>query len=605
MRLHIPKRFCGAFLACLLFCVNMMAQNGKFSVSGFASDPFDLSARSKEYEKIDANGSRYAIIKVTSNNPDDKLGEYDFNFGNMNHRKEIRDGVIWLYVQKNARRVTISRKNYQSVVYDFDTNIEAGANYTMMLSVSGTVVYTQMVEFAVKPLAVGAVVMVKGSGQNAVEEFFGQADETGAVAKNLPLGTYTYRIFDRENIYKVSEGRIMLKDRTQTYKEEVTLAPAFSTMTLVADSGAEILINGESKGKDKWTGRLKAGNYHVETRLAKHKSTSQYITVGEDDDQTIQLESPAPIMGTMAVTSSPSGASIKIDGKEYGLTPRNIDLIIGRHTIELSKPNYQSDSLVVDIEEDKTAQANLKLSDIARMVFNSKPIGAKLIIDGREVGVTPYSEDMASGDYDILLTAKRYQDFHKMVHLDSSNPQTDITLKRQYMPKSCFYLQPTFQVGTSKAVGGSIGGYISNINLEVGYMKGLDKSEEIFWNSIGNQSTNKPFSYTYKVSYIEGRIGYGIILGSSFRITPQAGVIYTIVAGNGERGYSKASASKLSAGGKAEFAFTRNFTIFMAPEWGLAITRGNNYESLSEVSPTINGWTKGFNLRIGLSLFFH
>lgn len=602
--LHTYRRFCGAFLVCLLFCVNMMAQNGKFSVSGFASDPFDLSARSTEYEKIDANGSRYAIIKVTSNNPDDKLGEYDFNFGNMNHRKEIRDGVIWLYVQKNARRVTISRKNYQSVVYDFDTNIEAGANYTMMLSVSGTVVYTQMVEFDVRPLDVGAVVMVKGTGQNAAEEFFGQADETGSVAKNLPLGTYTYRIFDRENIYKVSEGRITLKDRTQTYKEEVTLSPAFSTMTLVAVEGAEILINGESKGKDSWTGRLKAGSYHVETRLAKHKSTSQYITVGEDDDQTIQLESPAPIMGTMAVTSSPSGALIKIDGKEYGQTPRNIDLIIGNHTIALSKPNYKPDSMVVEIEEDKTVQANLKLSDIAHMTIKSHPEGASLKIDGRMVGVTPYSEDMPSGDYDLQLSAKKYRSFHQMVHLDSSNPQTEISLKRQYVSKSSFYLQPTFQIGSSMAAGGTMGCYISNVNIEVGYLMGLDKSEEIYWNSNNTLSSSKPFSYTYSASFVDGRIGYGVILGSYFRVTPQVGVTVASIKGKGDKGYSKASASKFSVGCKIDYAFGRHFTLFLTPEWGTSIMQGDNYRALSGVSSTIKGWTNGFNLRMGLSLFF-
>ncbi len=50
----------------------------KFSIADFDTDPFDLSAKDKRYEKYDGNGERYAIIKVTSNNQDDNLGEYNF-----------------------------------------------------------------------------------------------------------------------------------------------------------------------------------------------------------------------------------------------------------------------------------------------------------------------------------------------------------------------------------------------------------------------------------------------------------------------------------------------------------------------------------------------
>ena len=90
----------------LLLSLPMAAQQNKFRVVDFQEDPLDLTA--VEHEKRDANGDRYAVIKVSSENPDDELREYLFNFGYLNHITEYHNNKIWLYVQRNAKRVTIA-----------------------------------------------------------------------------------------------------------------------------------------------------------------------------------------------------------------------------------------------------------------------------------------------------------------------------------------------------------------------------------------------------------------------------------------------------------------------------------------------------------------
>lgn len=127
-------------------------QKLKFSVVSFELDQFDLTAKNEQYKKVDGNGSLYAIIKVTSTNPDDDLKAYNFNFGNMNSLVEQHDGELWVYVQRNAKMVTISRQGYTTInKYDLQTTIEEGRTYTMQLSSQGKVVKMQMVLFNVKP----------------------------------------------------------------------------------------------------------------------------------------------------------------------------------------------------------------------------------------------------------------------------------------------------------------------------------------------------------------------------------------------------------------------------------------------------------------------
>ena len=336
----------------------------RFSVAEFVQDPLDLTARSDQHKRSDTNGALYSIIKVKSNLPDDDLQAYRFDFGYMKsfveHHPEAEE--LWVYVQKNAKVVSISRDGYISVSkYDLRTTIDAGATYNMLLSVAGPTLKMQMVMFRVKPSTAKAVVMVRGERPGAVEEMFGIVDETGAVAKSLPFGSYTYRVA-AENYYP-SEGRFMLNNQAENHVEDVTLRGNFGNITLNVESAADIYVDGERKGTRTWTGALKAGSHQVECRQANHKPTSQAITIAENETRTITLTPPTPITGTLSITSRPLGAKITIDGKDYGETPKNISgLLIGRHTVELSGSGNRGGKQDVEIQENQTAVIDMELA---------------------------------------------------------------------------------------------------------------------------------------------------------------------------------------------------------------------------------------------------
>ena len=82
-----------------------------FRVVDFHQDAVDLTARNEQFKKTDDSGSLYAIIKVKTDLPDDDLQAYRFDFGMMNSFVEFHgeDRELWVYVQKNARTVTIRR----------------------------------------------------------------------------------------------------------------------------------------------------------------------------------------------------------------------------------------------------------------------------------------------------------------------------------------------------------------------------------------------------------------------------------------------------------------------------------------------------------------
>ncbi len=336
-------------------------QNLTFHVADFSYDAFDQTARDERFKKYDGSGFMYAIVKVIGDSPADNLSEYRFNFGNMNHIVEVHDGELWLYVQKNAKIVTITRSGYFPVNrYDLNTTIESGKTYRMKLSAQAAKVYTQMVMFEITPVESKAMVMITKEENGQKEEEFGSIDETGGVAKSLKYGTYTYRVM-AENYYQ-SEGRFTLNNQAETYVEKVVLLSNGTKVVLDAGVEADIYVNGSKRGTGKWTGSLKAGIYTIECRMSNHRPSKQTISIEDGKEMTVKLTPPTPITGTLAISSHPFEADIKIDGKDYGKSPRHIqNFIIGYHTIVVSKDGYKTKEEQFEIHEGESISLELTL----------------------------------------------------------------------------------------------------------------------------------------------------------------------------------------------------------------------------------------------------
>ena len=357
-----PKRMLLLLPLLLMATMAVFAQQKQlFSVVSFEELPLDMTAR-EDGAKKDGTGSLYAIIKVTSTNSKDDLRAYSFDFDYLKHVVEVKDGELWVYVQRNAKHVTITREGYRTVRnYDLCTTIQEGKVYRMQLSPKSESAKRQMVRFNVTPANARAMVMCKNIATGGEEIVFGYVDENGSVARNLDFGTYTYRIVSAT--YHTSEGRIVLNDRSKTHVENVTLRPNYARVTFRTGEGIDIYINEEKKGSGEWSGELKAGSHRVGSSKKGHSNVYIDVEVTAGNDTVIKLPDPKPIVGTLAIVSTPLDAHIVINGKDYGLTPLSIDdILIGNHTVEISKDGYRTEVREVEIIEDEITECNVQLT---------------------------------------------------------------------------------------------------------------------------------------------------------------------------------------------------------------------------------------------------
>ena len=557
------------FLLCS--CTVAFAQDlREFSVTAFEEKSFDRSATDERYKIVDGNGDLFSIIKLVAATPGDDLRAYSFDFGMLESRVKSVDGDVWVYVQRNAMRVTIKRDGFRTVRYDLPVTVQPGQVFEMTLRATPIVVKKRHLLFQVAPADSKANIQFKAEGEKDFRTFGdGQVGDDGMLSDKLVLGSYYYKITSRN--YHLSEGVIELSDEEGTFTETVTLRPNYGTVMLTTAQGGAIFIDGDSIGTGTCTANLAPGYYNVECRKKGHRSVVESIEVKVGDTLAVALKAPVPITGALDVVSSPLKATITIDGKECGKTPAEInDLLVGSHSVELSKDGYIPQTLTVEVNEGKTTELNVTLKKETVKNPESSPRQVQEVQVAEKDKKTEKTESVKKTRKERIAETARANLFRRQV--------------------SGAYLEVAGGAGHLMEAGLNMGCYLSMFNMELYGYHGLQRHSLY---SVTREYAVSPVSFG-------GRVGVGIQAGKRLAFTPQLGVGGILVYGES----IAASAATLSLGMRCEFFFGKHFGVSLTPEYAYAILPTPAMQTLTGISPTINDWCTGFGARLGFHFNF-
>jgi hypothetical protein len=149
------------------------------------------------------------------------------------------------------------------------------------------------------------------------------------------------------------------------------------------------------------------------------------------------------------VNSEPAGAAITLDGKDTGkVTPAQIVVQKGSHTVAVRKPGYLDASGAVEAAPGQTAQFNptLKLTgsteniktvgklggifgggqeNSGRVSVRSNPKGAQVSVNGQPLKkTTPVDFYLNPGSYEISVTLEGYKPVKKIVDVEKGGKLT-------------------------------------------------------------------------------------------------------------------------------------------------------------------------------------
>lgn len=130
-------------------------------------------------------------------------------------------------------------------------------------------------------------------------------------------------------------------------------------------------------------------------------------TLGPADKATIakRLQELAAKTGWLSVRVSETGAQVDVDGRSLGASPvpALVRVIVGPHDVHVKKDGFAAFSGHADVTADGTAVVDAKLaanvmqSHVIVHASGAEPL--RLIIDGVDVGPTPWEGDLPSGPH--------------------------------------------------------------------------------------------------------------------------------------------------------------------------------------------------------------
>jgi hypothetical protein len=153
--------------------------------------------------------------------------------------------------------------------------------------------------------------------------------------------------------------------------------------------------------------------YHM-AKVSKEGYRSEimniYLYKGITKELNIGLE---PITGSIAVSSTPSGASVYLDDVDMNkITPCMLsEVLVGQHSIKLTKSDYFNVTRNVSVSVGRTSSLHENLTGYGSIDISSDPPGANVYLDANYTGETPKNmSKVIVGNHTIKLTKSDYDD---------------------------------------------------------------------------------------------------------------------------------------------------------------------------------------------------
>jgi hypothetical protein len=226
------------------------------------------------------------------------------------------------------------------------------------------------------------------------------------------------------------------KQKVQVQSGEVKtvslkLDPSFGRLEVTASpSGALVYLDDRQQGTASPTlivPRLTSGTYRLRLTLADHYDHVQQITIRNGGTEKIQVPAMRPSVGSLRIASTPSGAQVILDGVERGRTPLLIDRLAGGvHELRLVGDEYKSLVETVTAIEGREQSLSFTLeAGFALVSLTSTPPGARVFVNGREVGTAPLPELRVPEGEAVLRvegSSESYRPWEKRVTVTAGRP---------------------------------------------------------------------------------------------------------------------------------------------------------------------------------------
>ena len=284
-----------------------------------------------------------------------------------------------------------------------------------------------------------AVYWSAGSGPlSGQPKDYGIAGYTPITLK-VPRGAATF-VIELQG-FKPQQKALDIK-KSQTINVTLERAPAMAKLDLpttdATATGADVKIDGVSRGTLPGVFEVAAGRHQVEVNKAGMKPWTQWFEPAEGEHLThdVTLAPVQAASGTLIVTSD-AGGDVYVDGVRKDVAPTSLMLPAGEHVVEVRKdgaPAWRQTATVASGQETKVAATfgAAKVTGSLRIVASE--IDTEVYIDGEDKGRSPVNAtDLSPGEHIVEGRKVRFKAVQDTVRVKAGE-STVVQLKMELAP---------------------------------------------------------------------------------------------------------------------------------------------------------------------------
>ncbi len=216
----------------------------------------------------------------------------------------------------------------------------------------------------------------------------------------LPRGTIQLK-FKKEGYEDLTQTvTIIASVQTLVFNMTRSIQPATIELTTGAEfAGAVAEVDGKVIGPIPNVTKVTPGRHQVVITKDGYNRWERWVEVAESQRSTLDvvLTKVEAAKGEILVTSSPSGATVTVNGAPKGVTPTVVEqLVAGPYLVEVTLADYNKESKTVAVEPGKRAIFDATLTKVKGDSGELKVLAdiedATVYLDGEAIGKAPITQ---------------------------------------------------------------------------------------------------------------------------------------------------------------------------------------------------------------------
>lgn len=247
----------------------------------------------------------------------------------------------------------------------------------------------------------------------------------------LAAGEHSLQL--RKERYEALDTTILIEGRQTTQSLSLELLPAWATVSFsTTPPGATVTVDGIEVGVTPLAAELLEGEREVVVKLPAHKAWNETLRIRAREDVTVDPITLEPANGLVMLRSTPSGASVTVNGTFRGQTPLELELPpTTTHQLVFFVNGYEEARRELRTQAEGESSVNVTLEPIVSSVrIAATPADAEVYVNGEFKGNANQTLELLAASQTIEVRRDGYvsytTDFVSRPGLDQ---QLNITLK--------------------------------------------------------------------------------------------------------------------------------------------------------------------------------